>query len=154
MRVHRLRPNLTLDMALCSSLVPLVAILRFKLIIFVFWVLLRLMFYRFNTGQIFAVLTMIITIQVIFQLQCILPSQVKLSFLRGAIPSFEKIKISLLDLTDNLLSDWGDVAEILASFKNLVFLTSFGYIGHIKLTFRDYCYISFFVFKGSKKRWK
>jgi len=30
--------------------------------------------------------------------------------------------ISELDLTDNLLSDWGDVAEILASFKNLVFL--------------------------------
>ena len=30
--------------------------------------------------------------------------------------------ISELDLTDNLLSDWADVAEILASFKNLVFL--------------------------------
>lgn len=30
--------------------------------------------------------------------------------------------ISELDLTDNLLSDWGDVAEILACFKNLVFL--------------------------------
>lgn len=30
--------------------------------------------------------------------------------------------ISELDLTDNLLTDWADVAEILASFRNLVFL--------------------------------
>ena len=55
---------------------------------------------------------------IIFTLQCILPSQIKLSFLRGAIPSFEKIRISLLDLTDNLKRE-PSILKLRALIKSL-----------------------------------
>ena len=55
---------------------------------------------------------------IIFQLQCILPSQIKMSFLRGAISSFEKIKISLLDLTDNLKRE-PNILKLRALIKSL-----------------------------------